>query len=146
MIDRRKKIKELLANLHSMKRIMDFRSPDSLKLAQITPSQWGVLMYVEKNQGNTIKDVAKYLNMTSSAVTQLVDGLVNNGYLIRTTGVSDRRIVTLSLSKEMTRKIKKMKDKTLERFLEFFQGLEDDEFNQYVSLSNKIVQSLLSKK
>src|ERR1035437_6017857 len=100
MENRKNKIKELLENLGSLRRHMTFCSTDSGKMPRITPSQLEVLMFVEQYGESTVKDVAKALGITSSAATQLIDGLVASGYLIRKTSTLDRRIVKLTLSKK----------------------------------------------
>lgn len=146
MIDRKQKIEELLANFQSLRRTMAFRMPGSANMPRITPSQWGVLMLVEQREKSTVKDVAKALAVTSSAATQLVDGLVTSGYLKRETAAADRRAVLLTLSKKSKSRVEGMKKRTLQRFLKIFEALDDKEFDQYIALNKKIVRGPLSKK
>lgn len=146
MINRKEKIEDLLQNFLSVKRIMAFHSSSAVKLPRITPSQWGVLMFVKQHSGSTVKDVAKALSISSSATTQLVDGLVESGYLLRELPIKDRRTVILTLSKKTTIQVNKMKKEGLEKFLKFFEVLNDREFSQYILLNQKIVDSLLKNK
>lgn len=125
---------------------MAFRMPGSLNMPRITPSQWGVLMLIEQQGKSTVKDVAKALGVTSSAATQLIDGLVTNEYLVRETSIVDRRTVTLTLSKKSKNQVEKMKKHALEKFLKIFEALNDAEFNQYFTLNKKLIQGSLSKK
>ena len=145
MTNRKQKIEELLADLQSLRRTMTFRVAGSAKAPRITPSQWGVLMLVEQRGESTVKDVARALGMTSSAATQLVDGLVRSRYLMRETYAKDRRTVTLTLSKKTKAQVDKMKKQALQRFLRIFAVLNDTEFNQFFALNKKIVQGSLSK-
>lgn len=146
MTTRKQKVEELLAGLQSMRRSMAFRMPGSLNMPRITPSQWGVLMLIEQQGKSTVKDVAKALGVTSSAATQLIDGLVTNEYLVRETSIVDRRTVTLTLSKKSKNQVEKMKKHALEKFLKIFEALNDAEFNQYFTLNKKLIQGSLSKK
>jgi DNA-binding MarR family transcriptional regulator len=46
----------------------------------------------------SIKDMAVRFSMTPSAATQLVNGLVKDGYLVRTENIWDRRKVGVDLT------------------------------------------------
>ena len=146
MINRKQKVEEFLIDLQSLKHAMAFRMAGSAKIPRITPSQWGVLMMIERSVESTVKDVAKTLDITSSAATQLVDGLVSSGYLMRKTSNEDRRIVKLTLSKKTKTQVDKMKKEGIQRFLKVFEVLSDKEFDQYIILNKKIVQGFVSKK
>ncbi len=141
--NRRQKVQELLADFQSLRRGMTFRMSGSAALPRVTPSQWGVLMLIEQNGWSTVKDVAKTLGITSSAATQLVEGLAKSGYLMRETSKEDRRIVTLTLSKKSKKQIIAMKKHVLERFLKIFKALNDREFEQYLALNKKIVRGFV---
>ncbi|MHB0865344.1 MAG: MarR family winged helix-turn-helix transcriptional regulator [Minisyncoccota bacterium] len=123
---------------------MTFRMDVAADIPRITPSQWSVLMFMEERSESTIKDVAQALGITSSAATQLVDGLVSSGYVARETHVEDRRAVTLTLPKKTKTQVKKMKERGIQKFLEIFQVLSDEEFDQYLALNKKIVRGFLA--
>lgn len=125
---------------------MVFRTDRSVDLPRVTPAQMGMLMVIEQCGESTVKDVAKTLGITSSAATQLVDGLVMGGYLTRKISTEDRRAVTLALSKKSKNQVERMKKHTLERFLTVFKVLNDTEFNRYLALNKKIIQGSLSQK
>ena len=105
MTDRKQKIEELLTDLRSLRRSTAFGSAGSAKGPRITPAQWGVIMHIEQDGKSTVKNISRTLKITSSAATQLVDGLVRSGYLARNTSPEDRRIVALTLSKKSKNRI-----------------------------------------
>ena len=142
MTDRKQKIKELLESFTTMKRSMVFRGIHPEKLPRITPSQWGVLMLIGHQLEISIKDVASALFISSSATTQLVDGLVKSGYVVRREQLKDRRTVLLSLSKKTKNQVEKMKKQAVHKFLKIFNILSDKEFNQYCAINRKIIQNL----
>ncbi len=146
MTDREQKIKKLLEGFYSLRRHMTFRPKGLVAASRITPSQWRVLMCIEQRGESTVKDVAKALDMTSSAATQLVDGLVASGYVLRRIHTKDRRAVVLTLSAKTKTHVEKMKKQAVQEFLKFFAVLDDKEFNQYFALNQKIVQGSISKK
>jgi DNA-binding MarR family transcriptional regulator len=143
MISRKQKVEQFLTDLRSFRRAMSFRMAGSANIPRITPSQWGVLMSIEDRGESTVKDIAKTLGITSSATTQLIDGLVANGYVMRTMHPEDRRAVTLSLSKKTKTQVAQMKKQTVQKFIKLFKVLTDDELNRYFALNKKIVQGFL---
>lgn len=143
MNSRKQKVEEFLSDLKLLKRAMTFRMAGSAKIPRITPSQWGALMCIEEQGESTVKDVAKALGITSSAATQLVDGLVSNGYVAREVHAEDRRRVTLTLSKKTRAHVEKMKKLSTQKFLDFFKVLNDREFNHYLALNKKIIRGSL---
>jgi DNA-binding MarR family transcriptional regulator len=145
MINRKQKVKELLENFYSLRRMMVFHTSSRLKIPRITSSQWGVLMFVEQRNESTVKDVAQALGISSSATTQLVDGLVASGYIVRKTSTEDRRTVALTLSTKTQKQVEKMKKEGLQKFLKLFEVLNDKEFDQYLLLNKKIVEKLFKK-
>ncbi len=107
MTHREEKVKELMEILQSLKHHRTFRSVECMGLPRITPAQWGVLMRIEELGTSTVKGVAADLGITSSAATQLIDGLVTSDYVIREINKQDRRTVVVSLSKRRKRRWKR---------------------------------------
>src|SRR3989338_7062018 len=66
----------------------------------LPPSQWVVLFLISEHEEMTTKEIAQLLGMTSSAVTQLVNGLVKKQYLERQDASHDRRIVRIRLTEK----------------------------------------------
>lgn len=102
-------------------------------------------MVIEQGNESTVKDVAGALGITSSAATQLIDGLVASGYVTRREDPRDRRRVTLQLSRVIKNHVTKMKDQVTSGLLKIFNVLSDREFNQYLVLNKKLVDGLPKK-
>ncbi len=144
MIQRKKIIEELLHNLHAMRRKIMVGYIEKKGLT-ITPSQGFVLRFVAEHSLTNVKTIARALQITSSAATQLIDGLVENGYLIRTDNHIDRRSISLSLSPKAKKIFKGFRDQALEKMIEVFDALNDEELEQYAALNKKIVQHITTK-
>ncbi|MDI3496184.1 MAG: hypothetical protein PWQ35_205 [Patescibacteria group bacterium] len=144
MINRKKIIENLLQNMYALRhKLID--NCASKKEVVITPSQGFILRFVAKNSPTNIKTITQTLNITSSAATQLVGGLVDKGYLVRQANPDDRRIVTLSLSEKGKKLFKEFKEQGLQKMIELFDTLSDKELEQYANLNEKIIDSLLEK-
>lgn len=129
-----------MEGFQSLKRSMAFHPVGTGTSPRITPSQWGVLMVIEARGDCTVKDVAETLSITSSAATQLVDGLVTSGYVMRDEYAEDRRRVTLALSPKTRTQVEKMKKQFSTQCLVMFEALDDEEFDQFMLLYNKIIE------
>jgi len=124
---------------------MAFHMSGLKKIPRITPSQWGVLMFLKQHGESTLKDVAEAFNITSSAATQLVNGLVDSKYVMRKESEKDRRTIRLTLSKRTKNQVARMKDAGIEHLSKLFDMLNDKEFDQFISLNNKIIERFLKK-
>ncbi|PPD57440.1 MarR family winged helix-turn-helix transcriptional regulator [Dehalogenimonas etheniformans] len=138
MNDRKQQVEQLIKKLHSLKRLMN---PDAQCTGEefLAPSQWLALFLISRHEGIGIKELASKLGISSSAATQLVDGLVDKGMLLRQPALEDRRALRLSLPKESRKKIEALKVQRLERFCAVFSSLDDEEFRTLIGLLDKVV-------
>jgi len=136
-INRKHKIEALLEAMRPIKRHMEFTSSRTDK-AHVTPAQWGVLIFVKDKGECSIKDIANELKITSSATTQLVNGLVASGYLCRQPSDVDRRAVSLSLSKEIKAQMGTLREAALQKMFHLCDVLSDRELEQLIVLHQKI--------
>ncbi len=105
-----------------------------------------MLHYINKNEGATVKELAQSLSMTSSAATQLIEALVQKGYIIRKTGTDDKRELKLMLSDKSKKHMEELRNKRIEEMEHIFNVLTDEEFESYCGLCNKVAESLMVKK
>lgn len=143
MMDRKKIIEGLLQNSHAMRHKLMIGY--TAKKIAITPSQGFVLRFVAKNSAANVKAIAQALHVSSSATTQLIDGLVDKGYLIRKNSPHDRRVSSLSLSEKAKKLFKEFKKQGLQKMTLLFNALTDKELIQYAALSKKIVDNMTNK-
>lgn len=141
-MDRKQQVMELIESIGAMRRRMAFGASGSNR-TRITPAQWGVLMLVGERGACSVKDIAEALRISSSAATQLVNGLVRGGHLVRKASKEDRRAVELSLSRQTKAKMKGMKEAALNKTLKLFQALNDRELAHYLALNKKIFDTHL---
>jgi DNA-binding MarR family transcriptional regulator len=137
-MNRKAQIERLLEDLGSLRHSMTFRGAATAKAPRITPAQWGVILLIHKCAGTSVKDVAEALRISSSAATQLVDGLVRSGYVVRKERAKDRRTRSLTLSARTRGHVEKMRKEVLAQFQKVFTVLNDAELEQYAALTKKI--------
>lgn len=144
MANRKQTIEALLQDMHAMRNKLMVGYIAKRKVI-ITPSQAFVLRFVAKTNSANVKAVTRALNISSSAATQLVDGLVGKGYLVRKENPEDRRSITLSLSEKAKKLFKEFKEQGLQKMMEIFKVLTDEELDQFAVLNKKLAEFSFKK-
>ena len=145
MSTRSQLIEEILHAFHSIRNITKAKAVSLGHQNHITHSQWFVLTMIAHFEKTNIKHMAEAMDMSSSAATQLVDGLVQNGYVTRQEDQNDRRLVQLELSPEGKKHITATKEKRINEMAEIFQSLTDKELEQFARLFKKITSKFSHK-
>jgi len=142
MLNRKKLIGEIASDFFLLKRRMMSGHKHPLR-HKITPSQGQLMFILIKHKDMNTSEIAKLMGITTSAATQLIDGLVQHGFVIRESSDEDRRAYKIKISDSAKEHMDKMKAEGLERMAKIFEVLEDDELNKLFELSHKIVTHAL---
>ncbi|MFA6416791.1 MAG: MarR family winged helix-turn-helix transcriptional regulator [Patescibacteria group bacterium] len=98
-----------------------------------------ILFFLNEKQGQaSVKEIAKFLNVTSGAVTQFTDGLVDKKLVERKADLIDRRQVNIKLMPNVKNDFGSFKNKYLESISESFSILSDSELQQLIKLLEKV--------
>lgn len=106
-----------------------------------TPAQVGILALLAHGGPQHLKDLAERLCMTSSAATQLVDGLVEARLLTRTEDPSDRRRITLAITSGGRRRLAAAKKAHMAAFTRMLAPLSEGELREWKRLQRKIIDN-----
>lgn len=131
-----------MASFHAMRNKMHANVIQHRRKDCITHSQLFVLAIIERHRNIGIKEISKKLNISPSAATQLVDGLVENGYAVRKVDSKDRRALQLELSTKGRKHITELKNKRMEMMAALFDALNDEELKAYLKLHKKILSEI----
>lgn len=146
MSSRKQTIEEILGDIASLWRgvIAGHKPPFSDEL-HVTFAQGQILHIIGHHEGIGIKDLADHMGITPSGATQLVDSLVENDLLIRQNDEIDRRSIRIILSPKSRDLIRRLQQKKLQKFAEFFSVLSDNELATFKELSQKIASAINKK-
>ncbi len=139
---RKETINQILENFFCIKRKMMANGHGFSGKNGMTQTQAQVLHIIKMKDGIGVKELAETLGTSSSAITQLVDGLVTEGFLIRESCQEDRRALKLRLSDESKNRINKFREHGLEKMADLFANLSDEELEQFNTLAQKIVENI----
>ena len=134
MQERNNTIEDIFENIHIIRQKIANEMNLPIEKMPLTYSQLQVLNHVRKNKSINIKDLAGLLDITSSAATQIVDGLVNKGLLSRKRSRTDRRVLEIGLSSKSLLLLKK----TMDKICHIFDVLDNNELHRYCELTCKL--------
>jgi DNA-binding MarR family transcriptional regulator len=131
-------------SMSKMHRLMAGRKQAYTKKFNITHPQVMVLMALSEMSYKTVKEIAQWMEISSSGATQVIEGLEEKALLIRENDKSDRRVVKVSLTAKGKKKVRDIKD-LHERFFEtLLKELTQQERELLVGLPERII-NLLNK-
>ena len=132
-------ISEIVEDLASFKRVMIASHAANAPTHMPTPAQIGILGLIARGGAQNLKDLAARLRMSSSAATQLVDGLVEERMLTRTEDPADRRRILLALTASGRRKLDQAKKRRMDSFAKLLAPLTESELVDWKRLQRKII-------
>jgi DNA-binding MarR family transcriptional regulator len=117
-------------------------NPSDWRKIGLSHSQVGMLYMLHHHSDANVKKISEHLGVTKSAITQLLDPLVTNGFIERQIDPNDRRIVRFNLTdkgKKALNEINKLKFSGLRSALD---NLSDNELEQLAKLHAKATQNI----
>ena len=135
-------IEKMARTIHDMNTINDFPFGDCmLKKQQIM-----ILFFVYENKGvSSVKEIAKFLHVTSGAVTQFVDCLVEKKIVKREENKEDRRSINIKLTTSTESQFNSFRKKYIDTASKAFNHFSDHELQQFIELVEKIKAPSLEK-
>lgn len=140
-MNRKQVINNLVENMGNTMRLMH-KTQAKPKTGTPTRAQLGILIMIGHWGIKNTKDLAVKLEMTSSAVTQVVDALAKDGLLKRQQDQKDRRITVLELTSVGKKKLEIAKKQRLEFLFKLLSPLNDNDLMHLKKIQDKIIQSL----
>lgn len=140
MIINRQKILENL--IEKMVRVMhDINLVSGLHFGNclLKRQQIMILFFIYEKQGiASVKEIAKFLQVTPGAVTQAVDYLVEKKIVRREENLNDRRIVNVKLSKATEKDFDRFKKNFIKEACKSFKDFNDHDLQNFIRLVEKI--------
>ncbi len=97
------------------------------------------LFIIGKSQdGISVKDLSKFQRITSGAVTQFIDSLIEKNLVKREEDTYDRRVIKIKLTDYAKSKFNNFKKGYVESLVPFFDNLTDEELDQFINILEKL--------
>lgn len=138
-MDREQVLGEITENAGQIWKLMFNCDHQSIHAGLPTRAQFGILFMVARHGQQNIKQIAVNFGISSSAITQIVDTLVNDGYLLRRADDADRRKICIDITEEGKKILTEAKKLRLKRMRAMFEAISDEELGQLNSIYTKII-------
>lgn len=104
----------------------------------LSHTQMSMLYLLSYHKSANVKQIADFMGVTKSAVTQVMDPLVEKGLVNRRSDSRDRRVVHLALSAKGSRLVRKLARYKFAGLRSALETLDNKDLKQIHSLFNKL--------
>ena len=111
---------------------------DEFHKMKITMPQFFVMEYLERSGELKMGDIAKFINVTTAAITGIVDRLVRDSYALRASDPRDRRIVKIRLTAKGAKVVKDMIERRKQVSIKMFGMITQEDREQYLKILTRI--------
>lgn len=139
-MDRQKHIEAIFHNFHVIKRAFSHSSQFSHQRFGVTLTQASVMMLLMHDGRKTMGEIAEALGVSKGAATQLLDGLIEKGFVERNQDGEDKRIFYVSVSRRGRMHFRRIRDRGGKRITELFDLMNDDELEQIEAITARLVE------
>jgi MarR family transcriptional regulator, organic hydroperoxide resistance regulator len=109
---------------------------------KVTLPQLSILDLLHRNNELTMSDMARSMNVTTPAMTGVVDRLVRDGYCVRSYYPDDRRVIKIKLTAKGVKAIKNILEHRRQMITKIFSVLSNTEREEYLNILTRIQSGL----
>lgn len=122
---------------------MKYYTEEAYKV-NLTLSQITILDILGRNKESNMSDLAHSMNVTTAAITGIVDRLVRDGYVMRVTVPDDRRVIKIKLTGKGIAAVKSSMENKKHMITKIFGVLPQKERDEYLKILTRIREGLNS--
>lgn len=122
------------------------RNVAELYKGKITLPQFLILGFLHNNGDSKMCGIAKFMSVSTSAMTGMVDRLEKYGYVKREPEPQDRRIINVSLTHRGLELVKKINHERRSMIIDVFGKVSEQDRSDYLRVLMKIKEILTDKK
>ena len=118
------------------------RQANKLFQCKLTLSQILILDFLSQQGETKMTDMANFMQVTTAAMTGLVDRLVRDGYIVRVYDPADRRVIKVKLTPRGNELIKKINNQRRRMVIKIFGQVSEADRQDYLRILLKIKEIL----
>lgn len=115
-----------------------YRQKNELYKGKITLPQFIILGFLHQSGLANMTDLAKYMKVTTSAMTGIISRLVRAGYVQRKADSKDRRIIKVKLSSRGASLVLKVEEERRQMIIDVFGQISEHERQEYLNILGRI--------
>ena len=109
---------------------------------KVTLPQLAILELLFRSGELNMSDMARSMNVTTAAMTGIIDRLVRDGYVVRTAVPNDRRIIKIKLTTKGHKIANNVIEQRRRLITRIFGALSDTEREEYLNILTRIREGL----
>jgi len=109
---------------------------------KITLPQCVILDMLDRSGGSNMSDLARHMDVTTAAMTGIVDRMVRDGYVARSSDPDDRRVINIKLTVKGVRVARMIHAHRQQMTIKLFGVLSQAEREEYLRLLTRIKDSI----
>lgn len=122
------------------------RQTSELCKGKITMPQFIILNFLDRQRGGRMTDLAKFIGVTTAAMTGLIDRMVRDGYVERTRDPDDRRIIKVKATAKGSALVRKINLQKRQMIIDVFGRLTRQDREEYLKVIMRIRDVLVNQK
>lgn len=122
------------------------RHTSELYKGNITLPQLLILNYLNKKEEGKMTDLAKFMGVTTAAMTGITDRLVRGNYVVRNHDTKDRRVINIKLTSKGVNLVKRINQQRREMVIKIFGKISQPERENYLNILMRIRDILIREK
>ena len=115
------------------------KEADKVKL---TLPQIAILDILSRNKESNMSDLARYMNVTTAAMTGFINRLVRDGYVVRVRDPKDRRVIKIKLTSKGGTAVKSALENKRRMITKVFGVLPQKEREEYLKILTLVREGL----
>lgn len=109
---------------------------------KVTIPQFAILNFLNTDGEHKMTDMAKFMNVSTAAITGIIDRLTKSGYVVRKHDSDDRRIVRVNLTAKGGDLVKKSFQKRRQMIIDMFGKISQKEREDYLRILTHLKEHL----
>jgi DNA-binding MarR family transcriptional regulator len=122
------------------------RQPSEFIKFKLTMPQFFILNLLFKQGASNMTTIAHFMNVSTAAITGIVDRLVKYGYVVRVSEPGDRRVVKVRLTPQGLRLVMRGNEKKRQMMVDIFSKISQREREEYLKILMHIRDILSAQK
>lgn len=111
---------------------------------EITLPQVFIMDFLNRQGPSKMTDIAKFMEVSTAAITGIVDRLVKSGYVLRVFDADDRRIIKIKITPKGLSLIKKCNQDRHKMIIDIFGRISETDRQDYLRILTQI-KDILTK-
>jgi len=121
------------------------KQQDELLKGRITPTQFLILDFLNRKGQSKMTDLARFMEVTTAAMTGIVDKLVRDGYAVRVYDPEDRRIIKIRLTEKGNEFTRRIRQQRRQMIIKVFSKISEADRNDYLRVLTHLEQILIEE-